>query len=79
MENNKKIMFSAIFDRYERTNNNFDKNTKVHIRQLSTREGVLIAKNYVFDEEVTSIIPSYYRADDYIAFLADIKLVNVEF
>jgi hypothetical protein len=69
-------LFSARFDRYEHTN----QNTKVHIRNVRI-EGVLIAENYVFDEEITSnsSIPNYYKKDDFIAFWADIKLVNVKF
>ena len=69
-------IFSAIFDRYEHTN----QNTKVHIRNVRTK-GTLIAETYIFDEEITSnsSIPNYYKKDDFIAFWADIKLVNVKF
>lgn len=71
-------IFTARFDRYERTNQN---TTKFHIRDLSIKN-VLIAESYVFDEEDTNerkISRFFYREGDYIAFESDIKLVNIDF
>ncbi len=77
MDNNKKILFSAMFENYEYGNEIFK--TKVHIRDVRTRDGSLVRKKYVFDENIASKIQGYLTLGEYIAFLADVEFKNIEF
>lgn len=72
-----KKLFTAVFERYEHGTGLFKK--KTHFRDVRLREGGLVAKKLVFDEETSSKITGHLTIGEYIAFLADVEFKNIEF
>lgn len=70
-------LFTAIFERYEQSMELLKQ--KTHFRDVRVREGGLVAKKLVFDEETSSKISGYLAIGEYIAFLADVEFKNIEF
>ena len=73
-KNNTRQMFSAIFEKYEPSS---AVGNKAHFFDVRVREGGVIKKHLVFDDEVD--VPTDYSLGDYVAFLADVEFENVEF
>jgi hypothetical protein len=46
---------------------------------VRSREGGVVTKHLVFDEEVSKTIPKKLSLGEYVAFLADIEFKNVQF
>lgn len=72
-----KTLFTAVFDRYEYGKGLFRK--KTYFRDVRTREGGLVSRKLVFDEDVSSKIVGHLTFGEYIAFIADIEFKNIEF
>ena len=72
-----KEMFSAVFEKYDNASEIYK--SKTHFSDVRSREGGVITKYLVFDEEVSSIIPKKLSFGEYVAFLADIEFKNVQF
>lgn len=72
-----KEMFSAVFEKYD--NASCLSKSKTHFSDVRSREGGVVTKYLVFDEEVSSTIAKELSLGEYIAFLADIEFKNVEF
>lgn len=72
-----KSLFTAVFDRYEQSTGLFKK--KTHFRDVRVREGGLVSRKLVFDEDVSSKIVGHLTFGEYVAFLADIEFKNIEF
>lgn len=70
-------LFTAVFERYEESKELFKR--KTHFRDVRLREGGLVTKYLVFDEDVSSKIVGNLTFGKYIAFLADIEFKNIEF
>lgn len=52
---------------------------KTHFRDVRVREGGLVSRKLVFDEDVSSKIVGHLTFGEYVAFLADIEFKNIEF
>jgi 3-phenylpropionate/cinnamic acid dioxygenase small subunit len=72
-----KTLFTAVFERYEQGKELFKK--KTHFRDVRVREGGLVSRKLVFDEEVSSKIVGHLTFGEYIAFIADIEFKNIKF
>lgn len=72
-----KEMFSAVFEKYDNTSEQGKR--KTHFSDVRSREGGVITKYLVFDEEVSSTIPKELSLGEYIAFLADLEFKNIQF
>ena len=72
-----KSLFTAVFDRYEYGKELLRK--KTHFRDVRVREGGLVSRKLVFDEDVSSKIVGHLTFGEYVAFLADIEFKNIEF
>ena len=72
-----KSLFTAVFDKYEYGKEILRK--KTHFRDVRVREGGLVSRKLVFDEDVSSKIVGHLTFGEYIAFLADIEFKNIEF
>ena len=72
-----KSLFTAVFDRYEYGKEVLRK--KTHFRDVRVREGGLVSRKLVFDEDVSSKIVGHLTFGEYVAFLADIEFKNIEF
>lgn len=72
-----KTLFTAVFEKYEKGNELFKK--KTHFSDVRLRDGGLVTRKLVFDEEVSSKIIGHLTFGEYIAFLADIEFKNIEF
>ena len=70
-------LFSAIFEKYD--NSSSPTKTKTCFIDVRSREGGVVKKYLVFDEEVSKTIPKELSLDEYVAFLADIEFKNVQF
>lgn len=70
-------MFSAVFEKYDNTSEPHKR--KTHFSDVRSREGGVVKKYLVFDEEVSKTIPKELSLDEYVAFLADIEFKNVQF
>ena len=70
-------MFSAVFEKYD--NAPCLSKSKTHFSDVRSREGGLVKKYLVFNEEVSSTIPKELSLGEYVAFLADIEFKNVRF
>ena len=70
-------LFTAVFERYEQGMELLKQ--KTHFRDVRLREGGLVAKKLVFDEEISAKIVGYLTIGEYIAFLADVEFKNIEF
>jgi len=72
-----KTLFTAVFERYEYGKELLRK--KTHFRDVRVREGGLVSRKLVFDEDVSSKIVGHLTFGEYIAFIADIEFKNIEF
>jgi hypothetical protein len=72
-----KTLFTAVFDRYEYRKEVLRK--KTHFRDVRVREGGLVSRKLVFDENVSSKILGHLTFGEYVAFIADIEFKNIEF
>jgi len=70
-------LFSAIFEKYD--NSSSPTKTKTCFIDVRSREGGVVKKYLVFDEQISSTIPKELSLGEYVAFLADIEFKNVEF
>jgi hypothetical protein len=70
-------MFSAVFEKYDNTSELHKR--RAHFSDVRSREGGVVTKYLVFDEEVSSTIPKELSLGDYIAFLANVEFKNVQF
>lgn len=70
-------LFTAIFEKYEYGKEVLRK--KTHFRDVRVREGGLVSRKLVFDENVSSKIVGHLTFGEYVAFLADIEFRNIEF
>ena len=70
-------LFTAVFERYEQGIELLKQ--KTHFRDVRVREGGLVAKRLVFDEETSGKITGHLTIGEYIAFLADVEFKNIEF
>ena len=76
-ESRSKEMFSAVFEKYDNTL--CLSKSKTHFSDVRSREGGVVNKYIVFDEEVSSTIPKELSLGEYVAFLADLEFKNVQF
>jgi len=53
--------------------------TKTYFIDVRSREGGVVKKYLIFDEQISSTIPKELRFGEYVAFLADIEFKNVQF
>lgn len=72
-----RTMFSAVFEKYDNTSELHKR--KTHFSDVRSREGGVVKKYLVFDEEVSKTIPKELSLGEYVAFLADIEFKNVQF
>jgi hypothetical protein len=70
-------LFSAIFEKYD--NSSFPTKTKTYFIDVRSREGGVVKKHLIFDEQISSTIPTKLTLGEYVAFLADIEFKNVQF
>ena len=70
-------LFSAIFEKYD--NSSCLTKTKTYFIDVRSREGGVVKKQLIFDEQISSTIPKELSLGDYVAFLADIEFKNVQF
>lgn len=70
-------LFTAVFERYEQSMELLKQRT--HFRDVRLREGGLVAKRLVFDEETSAKIIGHLSIGEYVAFLADLEFKNIEF
>ena len=70
-------IFSAIFEKYD--NSSCPTKTKTYFIDVRSREGGVVKKMLIFDEQISSTIPKELRLGEYVAFLADIEFKNVQF
>jgi len=70
-------LFSAIFEKYD--NSSCPTKTKAYFIDVRSREGGVVKKYLIFDEQISSTIPKELSLDEYVAFLADIEFKNVQF
>ena len=70
-------LFSAIFEKYD--NSSCLTKTKTYFIDVRSREGGVVKKQLIFDEQISSTIPKELILGDYVAFLADIEFKNVQF
>ena len=53
--------------------------SKTYFSDVRSREGGVVKKYLVFDEQISSTIPKELSLGEYVAFLADIEFKNVQF
>jgi hypothetical protein len=70
-------LFSAIFEKYD--NASCPTKTKTYFIDVRSREGGVVKKYLIFDEQISSTIPKKLTLGEYVAFLADIEFKNVQF
>ena len=70
-------LFSAIFEKYD--NSSCPTKTKTYFIDVRSREGGVVKKHLVFDEQISSTISKELILGEYVAFLADIEFKNVQF
>ena len=70
-------LFTAVFEKYEQGRELLKQ--KTHFRDVRLREGGLVAKKLVFNEETSGKITGHLTIGEYIAFLADVEFKNIEF
>jgi hypothetical protein len=70
-------LFTAVFEKYEQGMELLKQ--KTHFRDVRLREGGLVAKKLVFNEETSGKITGHLTIGEYIAFLADVEFKNIEF
>ena len=75
-----KGLFTAVFERYERNTESVKQ--KTHFRNVRTKDGLIVSRKLVFNEDTSSKIVGYLTIGEYVAFLADIadiEFKNIEF
>ncbi len=72
-----RLLFSAIFEKYD--NSTCPTKTKTCFIDVRSREGGVVKKHLVFDDQISSTIPKKLILGDYVSFLADIEFKNVQF
>jgi hypothetical protein len=70
-------LFSAIFEKYD--NSSCPTKSKTYFIDVRSREGGVVKKHLIFDEQISSTIPKELSLGDYVSFLADIEFKNVKF
>jgi hypothetical protein len=70
-------LFSAIFEKYDNVSS--PTKTKTYFIDVRSREGGVVKKHLIFDEQISSTIPKKLSLGEYVAFLADIEFKNVQF
>ncbi|MEA0971638.1 hypothetical protein Megvenef_01622 [Candidatus Megaera venefica] len=70
-------MFSAVFEKYDNASQMSKR--KTHFSDVRSREGGVVKKYLVFDEQISSTIPKELSLGEYVAFLADLEFKNVQF
>jgi hypothetical protein len=70
-------LFSAIFEKYD--NSSCPTKSKTYFIDIRSREGGVVKKHLIFDEQISSTIPKELSLGDYVSFLADIEFKNVKF
>ena len=70
-------LFSAIFEKYG--NSSCPTKTKTYFINVRSREGGVVKKYLIFNEQISSIIPKELSLGEYVVFLADIEFRNVQF
>ncbi len=70
-------LFSAIFEKYD--NSSCPTKTKTYFIDVRSREGGVVKKFLIFDDQICSTIPKELILGDYVAFLADIEFKNIQF
>ena len=70
-------LFSAIFEKYD--NSSCPTKTKTYFIDVRSREGGVVKKYLIFDEQISSTIPKKLSLGEYVAFLADLEFKNVQF
>ena len=70
-------LFSAIFEKYD--NSSCTTKSKTYFIDVRSREGGVVKKRLIFDEQISSTIPKELSLGDYVSFLADIEFKNVKF
>jgi hypothetical protein len=71
-----RTLFTAVFERYEQSTGLFKR--KTHFRDVRLRDGGVVTRKLVFDEDVSSKIVGHLTFGEYIAFFADIEFKNIE-
>jgi len=74
----KREMFTGIFEKYE-PNTTQPVGQKTHFSEIRSREGGIVTRHLVFNEEISFSIPKVLSIGEYVAFLADVEFKNVEF
>ena len=72
-----RLLFSAIFEKYD--NSTCPTKTKTCFIDVRSREGGVVKKHLVFDDQISSTIPKKLILGDYVSFLVDIEFKNVQF
>lgn len=70
-------LFSAIFEKYG--NSSCPTKTKTYFIDVRSREGGVVKKYLIFNEQISSIIPKKLSLGEYVVFLVDIEFRNVQF
>jgi hypothetical protein len=70
-------LFLAIFEKYD--NSSCPTKTKTYFIDVRSREGGVVKKYLIFDEQIASIIPKELSLGQHVVFLADIEFKNVQF
>ena len=60
-------------------NASYPTKTKTYFIDVRSREGGVVKKHLIFDEQISSTIPKKLTLGEYVAFLADIEFKNVQF
>jgi hypothetical protein len=68
-------LFSAIFEKYD--NAFCPTKTKTYFIDVRSREGGVVKKHLVFDEQISSTIPKELSLGEYVAFLNILELGGV--
>ena len=70
-------LFSAVFEKYD--DPFCPSKSKTYFSDVRSREGGVVKKYLVFDEQISSTIPKELSLGDYVSFLANIEFKNVQF
>lgn len=75
MQKEPRAMFFAIFEKYD----NDSCLSKTYFTDVRSREGGVVKKHLIFDEQISSTIHKKLSLGEYVAFLADLEFKNVQF
>ena len=70
-------LFTTVFEKYEQGKELLKH--KTHFRDVRVRDGGLVTRKLVFDEDTSSKIVGHLTIGEYIAFIADIEFKNINF